>query len=470
VRVNSSQVLFDRQPIMESSSALPPPLPQPAFSTCRYSKTGFVLAVLVIAACAVFVVGRQTEHRTEREAGVRPNRMLELMARYAVGVKGLLLSAGQPNAEVTKAMQEDMGQFARTDEDALRLLILKGWLADAWPVAADLDALAAKDTALRADVAELNELKATQGQKDDNEWKAFKRRHGWIADLARAQAQTEDADARKVVVQQGMGTAMVLMGFSFLGMIAAVAGLVVMIMGIRRWRAGKLHLTLALRSRVQGGVLVEGFAIYLALFLFLPWLLRLLPVQLPGWAAYGPAMAALILGAVWPLQRGMQRLQWREALGLHVGQGVWKEMWAGVQGWMAALPLLVAGMIAASWIMKFTGEFPSHPIVDVFAGDGWAKFGAVMLAVVWAPVSEEMMFRGLLFPGLSAWMRWLLGLLMSAFVFAVIHPQGWAGVPAIMALAGTFSLLRMWRHSLIAPMTAHALNNGIMCLMMLLLW
>lgn len=455
---------------MESSPALPPPLPQPAFSSCRYSKTGFGLAVLVIAACAVFVVGGQTEHRAEREAAVRPNRMLELMARYAVGVKGLLQNAGQANAEVTRVMQEDLASLAKTDEDALRLLILRGWLADAWPEEADLNVLAVKSEGLRADVAELTELKATQGKGDDIEWKAFKRRHGWMADLARAQARTEDAAVREVMVQQGMGTAMVLLGCGFLGMIAAVAGLVVMIMGITRWRAGKLHLTLALRSRVQGGVLVEGFAIYLALFLFLPWLLRLWLIELPGWAAYGPAVAALILGAVWPLLRGMQRPQWREALGLHGGRGVLREMRAGLLGWVAALPLLAAGMIAASWIMKFTGEFPSHPIVDVFAGDGWAKFGAIMLAVVWAPVSEEVMFRGLLFPGLSAWMRWLLGMLMSAFVFAVIHPQGWAGVPAIMALAGTFSLLRMWRHSLIAPMTAHALNNGIMCVMMLLLW
>ncbi|MCB1275905.1 type II CAAX endopeptidase family protein [Prosthecobacter sp.] len=455
---------------MESPSALPPPLPPPAFSSCRLSKTGFGLAVLVIAACAVFVVGRQTEHRVEREERVGPNRMLELMARYAVGVKGMLLSAGQSNADVTKAMQEDIGQFARTDEDGLRLLILKGWLADTWPTAADLNGFAAKDESLRADVAELEALKATQGKGDDEAWKALKQRHGWIADLARAQVLADDADERKVVMQQAMGTAMVLMGASFLGMIAVVAGLVVMIMAITRWRAGKLHLTLALRSRVEGGVLTEGFAIYLALFLFLPWLLRTWLDHLPHWAPYVPAIGALILGAVWPLLRGMKRPQWKAALGFHRGQGVLQEMKAGLLGWVAALPLLVAGMIAASWIMKFTGDVPSHPIVDVFAGDGWAKFGAIILAVVWAPVSEEVMFRGLLFPGLSAWMRWLAGLLLSAFVFAVIHPQGWAGVPAIMALAGTFSLLRMWRHSLIAPMTAHALNNGIMCLMMLLLW
>jgi membrane protease YdiL (CAAX protease family) len=66
-------------------------------------------------------------------------------------------------------------------------------------------------------------------------------------------------------------------------------------------------------------------------------------------------------------------------------------------------------------------------------------------------------------------LRWVIGILTSAFIFAVIHPQGWAGVPAIMALAAGFSLLRMWRQSLIAPMTAHALNNGLVCVMMLLL-
>jgi membrane protease YdiL (CAAX protease family) len=37
-------------------------------------------------------------------------------------------------------------------------------------------------------------------------------------------------------------------------------------------------------------------------------------------------------------------------------------------------------------------------------------------------------------------------------------------------LAAAFSLLRMWRQSMIAPMTAHALNNGLMCAMMLPLW
>ena len=452
-----------------NNSPGPPPLPslKPDLSP-RYSRLGAALAVSVIIACVVFVVRMQATHRADEGAGVNPNRMLEMTSRYVVGVQELLHSAQQPDAELTKVVLQDMTKFSRSDEDALRLLILKGRLKNAWPADSELDAIAAKNAGLQEDVATLRLMKAMNGQVPDAAWKKLQQRHGWLAELALA--QTTDDKARQAVAQQGLGTAMVLICLGLLGMLAAAAGLAVLIWGIVCWRGGKLRRTLVLRSPAEGGVLLEGFAIYLALFLFLPWLLRQMSVPHPRWAAYGPALIALIIGMMWPLLRGMQRAQWRESLGLHRGQGWWREMGAGVLGWVASLPLLVVGMIAASWIVKLTGEFPSHPIVDVFAGDGWAKFGAILLAVVWAPISEEIMFRGQLFPGLSAWLRWLPGVLLSAFVFAAVHPQGWAGVPAIMALACSFSFLRLWRQSLIAPMTAHALNNGIMCVVMLLLW
>ncbi len=454
------------------SPALPPPLPEskPVQPLYSYSRLGLVLAVGVIAACAVFVVRMNGVEREEGAGGTRPNRMLELLARYAVGMQGLLQATGQSNEAVTEGMMKDIAMLSRTDEDALRVLILKGWLADAWPAEADLTKLVAKKEALREDVASLGRLNLMKGELEAEAWKKLERRHGWIADLARAQAHGADDATRKVVKEQALGTAMVMIGGMFMGMIAAVTGTVVLILGLVRWRGGRVRLTLERRSGEHGGVLIEGFAIYLLLFIFLPWLLRLLPVQMPRWAAYGPALVALIVGMMWPLWRGMRRSFWRETLGLHRGEGLLKEIGAGVLGWLAALPLLVVGIIAASWIMKFTGKPPTHPIVEVFAGGPWAKAGAMVLAVVWAPISEEVMFRGLLFPGLSAWLRWLLGIVVGAFVFAVIHPQGWAGVPAIMALAAVFSLLRMWRQSLIAPMTAHALNNGVMCAMMVLLF
>ena len=57
--------------------------------------------------------------------------------------------------------------------------------------------------------------------------------------------------------------------------------------------------------------------------------------------------------------------------------------------------------------------------------------------------------------------RPLLVLLLVAFVFAVVHPQGLVAVPVLGALAVGFALTREWRDSLIPSMVAHALNNGL---------
>ena len=59
--------------------------------------------------------------------------------------------------------------------------------------------------------------------------------------------------------------------------------------------------------------------------------------------------------------------------------------------------------------------------------------------------------------------------LISAFIFAVIHPQGLTAVPAIMALGATFALIREWRGSIIASATAHALNNSLMISLLVLM-
>lgn len=452
---------------METS--VPPPLPEskPAVTPYRFPKLGGLLAVIAIAGCVLHVLSAQTEHRHDEEAEVRPNRILELMARYAVGVKNLVSQTGQWDAALNDQMTAEAKTVARKDADGLRVVILQSWMSGKPPAEEQLAKLGAKNEGLQADVEMLRKLEVNPKATGDDGWKRFLKRHGWMARLAQARLLEANDPVRLQVLQQALGTALTMIGAVSLGMLASVAGVVLLILAIVRWRDGRLRFSLMRPAGAHGGVLVEGFAIYLALFLLLPRLLRELPVAFPPWAGYVAGLLALMLGMLWPRLRGMDRETWRNILGLHRGEGMLREIGAGLLGWVTALPLLIVGIMAASWIMRLTGDFPSHPIVEVFAGDGRAKFGAFMLAVVWAPVTEEITFRGLLFPGLSAWMRWFLGIVLSAFVFAVIHPQGWAGVPAIMALAATFSMLRLWRRSLIAPMAAHALNNGIMCVMML---
>lgn len=455
----------------EPSAAVPPPLsePQPVVRRYRWGRLGTLAALITIIACIAVVLGDHKSALLENPEGTQPNRMLEMGARYAVGVQQLMQMTGQDTSALTAPMTEDLNRMSQSPADELRITILKSWMLNTWPTEANWTEKAGDDAELKKDVDTLSQLQAAKGQGEKEPYLRLHQRHGWMAELAKALAMPKESPERKAVVDSAIKTALALVGGSLLGMAAAACGLVILILGFLRWRRGELPITLRFTDAADGGVLIEGFALYMALFLFLPGAILFLPGSLPREFAYVGAGIAVVVGLLWPRWRGMEKSAWREALGLHRGAGFGREMGAGIIGWLAALPLLVLGMIAASLITKATGVPPSHPIMDVFAGDGWARLGAVILAAVWAPVSEELMFRGLLFPGLSSRLRWVLGTLLGAFIFAVIHPQGWAGVPAIMTLAIAFSTLRLWRRSLIAPMTAHALNNGSISLLMLLM-
>ncbi len=113
---------------------------------------------------------------------------------------------------------------------------------------------------------------------------------------------------------------------------------------------------------------------------------------------------------------------------------------------------------------------PVHPIVFVLLGSDWCtRLQVYFLACFVAPVVEETMFRGVLYRHLreatAAGMGFFVSVMFSAivvsFIFAVIHPQGIIAVPALMALAFGFTLIREWRGTLVPGMVAHGLNNGL---------
>jgi membrane protease YdiL (CAAX protease family) len=76
-----------------------------------------------------------------------------------------------------------------------------------------------------------------------------------------------------------------------------------------------------------------------------------------------------------------------------------------------------------------------------------------------APITEEIMFRGVLFHHLRSRWNWLASAAAVSLIFALLHPQGLAAVPALGAIAIVLTYIREWRASLIAPIAAHALNN-----------
>jgi membrane protease YdiL (CAAX protease family) len=215
-------------------------------------------------------------------------------------------------------------------------------------------------------------------------------------------------------------------------------------------------------------VSLEAFAIYLCGWTLVPLTLHHFLPDTSRWWLLAAAALSVPVAMFWPRWRGLDRATWRRSVGLHKGRGFWRETGAGIVGWIATCPLIVLGLVAANYITRMTGQEAGHPIIGPLTSGGGTQLAAVLLAVVWAPLAEEVTFRGLLFPGLSAWFRWIGGALVGAFVFAVIHPQGWAGVPAIMGIALGASMVRLVRGSLIAPAAFHAFNNGSLVLMLVL--
>jgi membrane protease YdiL (CAAX protease family) len=80
------------------------------------------------------------------------------------------------------------------------------------------------------------------------------------------------------------------------------------------------------------------------------------------------------------------------------------------------------------------------------------------LAVVLAPVFEELLFRGLLLGGLMRSLPLWAALCTSAGVFALVHPSS-AIIPVF--ILGLFAgLAYRWSGWLLAAIIAHAVYNG----------
>jgi membrane protease YdiL (CAAX protease family) len=158
-----------------------------------------------------------------------------------------------------------------------------------------------------------------------------------------------------------------------------------------------------------------------------------------------------------------------ETLGWTRGRGFWREVGVGLIGYVAGLPVLVLGMVITFVLMKYTGKTASHPIVNQPVDRARDVLGLVLLAVVWAPLIEETMFRGALFSHLRAWAGWWISAPLVSLIFAAIHPQGWAAIPVLTAIALVLAALREWRGSAVAAMVAHGANNAVAVALMLMM-
>lgn len=114
-------------------------------------------------------------------------------------------------------------------------------------------------------------------------------------------------------------------------------------------------------------------------------------------------------------------------------------------------------------------QAPRDPAVNALIEGTQSPLGRLLMlsaAVVLAPLAEEVIFRGILLPGLAQHMKTASALVISAALFGLFHVPS-HGIGAIMpALLGlVFGWARLRTGSLAAPILLHAANNLLVTLL-----
>jgi hypothetical protein len=148
-----------------------------------------------------------------------------------------------------------------------------------------------------------------------------------------------------------------------------------------------------------------------------------------------------------------------DGFGLRPGGGGWLSL-----GRTAAI--LAGAGIAIDITLGLLSEaagVPSH-WTEWFDEDlAWGSAGVLLASllgtVVFAPVLEEIVFRGLLYATLRRWVGWPTAAVVSAAVFAGAHGYGVAGFGSVFASGVMWAIAYEKTRSLLPGMAAHAANN-----------
>ncbi len=135
--------------------------------------------------------------------------------------------------------------------------------------------------------------------------------------------------------------------------------------------------------------------------------------------------------------------------------------------------LMVLPLVAfASWLLQLVWTDPggSNPLLEMVltSHDGWALAALALTAVVFAPLFEETLFRGVLLPVLGRHFGAIAGVGITALLFALAHLSLGELVPLTVLGVG-LGLLRWQSGRLAASVCLHALWNSLTFVNLLLL-
>jgi len=448
--------------------------------------TAWTLIILLISGIWILqTLPNQSDSSSEEDsAGLITTR---IQAEYLLGVS-VLLDAQDEIAP--QAIILDAGTVNQRQRYMAFMLALGDWEA------ANRASLKMKTELARAEVQLNEEQSRVQEQLDimssggelPEDHESLVSHLGWFGSLLEADSQervTIENSAEKKVMIVGSVFAIVLL--------LCCCGFLGLLFFFMRALIGKLRSGISPPSQSHG-VYAEVFALWLFMFVILMALAGFLANKIApdntfvGMICTIVAFFTSLLVLNWARFRGITWKQICVDIGWTRGVGVEKECAFGLVGYAMMLPILCVGILLTLILMAFQSfggvesdpfsgtSGGTHPIIIEIAQGGWqVRVLLLILAVVAAPIVEETMFRGVLYRQLrSASYRMgsavsiMLSVLLTSFLFAAIHPQGWIAIPALMGIAIGMNLMREWRGTLLPSMMVHGISNGIVTSMMII--
>jgi membrane protease YdiL (CAAX protease family) len=176
----------------------------------------------------------------------------------------------------------------------------------------------------------------------------------------------------------------------------------------------------------------------------------------------GGGLLAIAASVVLGYRHFARRLR---GFGLRPGTAL-KDAGMGFVNLIAISPIVIAAVLGTLLCAKFIVgpefEMPQHQGLDMIKDfPQWpVRASMIILAVVIAPISEEMVFRGFIQTMLCSHLRrrWM-SIMVTSGLFAIVHSD-WAHWPALFVLAMCIGYAYEKSGSLLRPIFIHAMFNG----------
>lgn len=311
----------------------------------------------------------------------------------------------------------------------------------------------------------------------DDERESLVAHHGRLGRIALTFGKPPSDPVRAELVEGGGVLIAVLFGFFGLLLLVIPASIACAIIALVRMSRPTVRVAFV-PPTPGGSIYLEMLAVFLFAFILLKLAIGLIAAALGPDADTGTLMTIALIAqwpvalvAFWPLLRGVSLAEHARRVGWTRGKGIIREIGAGIFGYLAGLPLLVVAFVITVLAMFLQQAIetamgkeptpPSNPILELATSGGLVPFLLFALATIWAPFTEETIFRGSLFRHLRSRRGMLISAMISALFFGLIHPYSVVLMLPVITLGFNFALMREWRGSLIAPITAHALHNGM---------